>query len=396
MLKKNKKTPFEFIVSPRFELFYAMQVLLDRQSRIHPEWRKQAQSDLSGVFFNDLARFGNSPIIWPLIADSLRAYQGNLNVEQICKAILATDTIQFQREIISGAIHNAKLANDLISGRTKIRDAFLKIPTAKREWLAFIGLYPYDEQSPIVKIIELLIFNPEEFKQAAVSLIEQFWVKSFSQTWSQLEPSLLTSCEEKSRLLSVCTLNEFANRTLLRIEVDEGAEIIRAARGGYELSLSKIRRGFILPSAFNDQRYWTAYEFKDGVDVYLPYFDPEISPQANRKDLSNDLSLPELDPFLVFKALGDATRFAILKLIAIQPRSAADIAKELNLSKPTISHHVHVLRDAGTLNERFQSKPTGSVILSINQSAFEILHQKTLDLFCSKKHTDDYKKTEKD
>jgi DNA-binding transcriptional ArsR family regulator len=390
MPMKNNKANFEFIVSPRFEIFYALQVLLDKQSRIHSEWRKQAQLELSGAFFDDLAQFGDSPIIWPLIADSLRDYQGNLNVDQICKAILATDNLPFQREIISGAIHDSKLTDDLITGKTKIREAFLKVPTAKREWLAFIGLYPYDEQAPIVKLMKLLASNPDKFKRAAVSLIEQFWVKSFRQTWSLLEPSLLRSCEEKSRLLSVCTLNEFANRTLLRIEVDEGSEMIRAARGGYELSLSKIRRGFILPSAFNDQRYWTAYEFKEGVDVYLPYFDPEISPQTNRKNLSNDLSLPELDPFLVFKALGDATRFAILKLIAQQPRSAADIAKELNLSKPTISHHVHVLRDAGILNEKFQSKPTGSVILSINESTFEILHQKTLDLFFTDKSAGDY------
>ena len=388
MVKSPANIPFEFAVSPRFELFYALQVTLDDRSRIHPEWRQQTISDLSGSFFKELAHFGESPVIWPLIADILREHQGDLNVEQICQIILATPCKQLQREILCGAIHDETLTESLVGGKAKLQDILLKVPKAKREWLAFIGLYPYDDQAPLAKSLTLLLNRPEDFKLSAVSLIEKFWQNSFSRTWNQLEASLKNSCEEKARLFSVCSFNEFAKQTLLRIEVDDSSQIIRAVRGGYELALSKIRRGYILPSAFNDQRYWTAYEFKDGVDVYFPYFDPEISLLAKEKNSLTALHLPELDPFLVFKALGDATRYAIMSLISKSPCSSVDLAKELKLSKPTISHHVHVLRDAGILNERYQSKPTGSVILSINQSAFEVLYDKTRKLFFSDKSRD--------
>lgn len=52
-----------------------------------------------------------------------------------------------------------------------------------------------------------------------------------------------------------------------------------------------------------------------------------------------------------FKALGDATRFAILRLVAAQqnPMCACDIVARFELSQPTISHHMKILHDAGLI-----------------------------------------------
>jgi ArsR family transcriptional regulator len=52
-----------------------------------------------------------------------------------------------------------------------------------------------------------------------------------------------------------------------------------------------------------------------------------------------------------FKALGDPTRFEIFRLIAAQPEPlcACDVVARFELSQPTISHHLKVLRDAGLI-----------------------------------------------
>lgn len=52
-----------------------------------------------------------------------------------------------------------------------------------------------------------------------------------------------------------------------------------------------------------------------------------------------------------FKALGDATRLEIFRLIAAQeaPLCACDIVDRFDVSQPTISHHLRVLRDAGLI-----------------------------------------------
>ena len=51
----------------------------------------------------------------------------------------------------------------------------------------------------------------------------------------------------------------------------------------------------------------------------------------------------------MFRALGDATRFEIFRYVAAQsePICACDVVARFQVSQPTISHHMKVLRDAG-------------------------------------------------
>jgi ArsR family transcriptional regulator len=49
---------------------------------------------------------------------------------------------------------------------------------------------------------------------------------------------------------------------------------------------------------------------------------------------------------LLLKALSDPTRRAILELLREGPRTAGDIAEQFHVSKPTISHHLDLLRQA--------------------------------------------------
>jgi ArsR family transcriptional regulator, arsenate/arsenite/antimonite-responsive transcriptional repressor len=52
-----------------------------------------------------------------------------------------------------------------------------------------------------------------------------------------------------------------------------------------------------------------------------------------------------------FKALADPTRLDVFRLIAAQqePICACDVVDRFDVSQPTISHHVKVLRDAGLI-----------------------------------------------
>ncbi|MGE3273092.1 MAG: ArsR/SmtB family transcription factor [Chloroflexota bacterium] len=51
----------------------------------------------------------------------------------------------------------------------------------------------------------------------------------------------------------------------------------------------------------------------------------------------------------VFRALGDATRLEVYRLIAAQadPICVCDITARFDVSQPTISHHLKILREAG-------------------------------------------------
>ncbi len=50
---------------------------------------------------------------------------------------------------------------------------------------------------------------------------------------------------------------------------------------------------------------------------------------------------------LIFKALNDPTRRRILELLRSGDLSAGDISEHFDATKPTMSHHLDLLRQAG-------------------------------------------------
>lgn len=49
----------------------------------------------------------------------------------------------------------------------------------------------------------------------------------------------------------------------------------------------------------------------------------------------------------LFKAFNDTTRRKILELLRERDMTAGDIADQFNISKPSISHHLDLLKQAG-------------------------------------------------
>lgn len=55
-----------------------------------------------------------------------------------------------------------------------------------------------------------------------------------------------------------------------------------------------------------------------------------------------------------FDALGDGTRRTILEMLRSGSRSVGDIASELPVSRPAVSQHLKVLREAGLVTVEIQ------------------------------------------
>jgi DNA-binding transcriptional ArsR family regulator len=53
----------------------------------------------------------------------------------------------------------------------------------------------------------------------------------------------------------------------------------------------------------------------------------------------------------VWDALGDRSRRAIVLRLAERPRAVIELAESLPLSRPAVSQHLKVLKDAGLVNE---------------------------------------------
>ena len=70
----------------------------------------------------------------------------------------------------------------------------------------------------------------------------------------------------------------------------------------------------------------------------------------------------------IFKALNDATRREILELLKKKELSAGEIADHFNISKPSISHHLDILKQADLIT--FEKKGQ-FIIYSINTTIME-------------------------
>ena len=54
----------------------------------------------------------------------------------------------------------------------------------------------------------------------------------------------------------------------------------------------------------------------------------------------------------VFKAMADATRREILRLLARGEKTAGEIAERFDMTKPSVSHHFEVLKKADLVRTR--------------------------------------------
>ncbi len=72
----------------------------------------------------------------------------------------------------------------------------------------------------------------------------------------------------------------------------------------------------------------------------------------------------------LFKALNDQTRRDILELLKKKDMTAGDIADEFNITKPSISHHLDILRRADLVTSE---KKGQFIVYSLNTTILEDL-----------------------
>ncbi|MBE3067244.1 MAG: winged helix-turn-helix transcriptional regulator [Chloroflexi bacterium] len=81
--------------------------------------------------------------------------------------------------------------------------------------------------------------------------------------------------------------------------------------------------------------------------------------------------MTQFDPVLFAKALADETRQKIMKLCCCNGLSVNEIVERLNVTQPTVSHHLAILREAGLVEVRQEGKQT-----------FYKLNQKRITICC--------------
>lgn len=75
------------------------------------------------------------------------------------------------------------------------------------------------------------------------------------------------------------------------------------------------------------------------------------------------------DVVLFAKAIADSTRQQIMKLCCCEWVSVTDITEKMNVSQPTVSHHLAILREAGLVDVRSEGRQT---FYTLNQNRIAV------------------------
>ncbi len=131
---------------------------------------------------------------------------------------------------------------------------------------------------------------------------------------------------------------DVATRKADRASLDTDALIERTTGGLRFLAEPQIRRVVLAPSYFA-RPFNYIYQGADWRLFGYPVADAVVE--------GDDASSPPQAVVRLYRALGDATRMRVLKLLADRDWYLTELAQQLELSKPTMKHHLALLRAAG-------------------------------------------------
>lgn len=380
--KEDEHGLIQAIVTPRFEVFYALQALESGAGESLETWRREIERRLAPRLRTNLAGIAPVPLVWPLLADALREMPPAVSFREMTDALRRMDERTFQSFVLGGVFKGPGSVDELVSGGATLSRIVAREAKTQPKMLSLLGLHPFSRRSASAIAFDRIVTGAGAYRDEMVSIVESFWTSAFADTWAKLEPAMRDTAGEMRAATTRPAFPEFARAHNLAITID--GDSVVTSRTGARTPL-KTASVYLVPSAFNLAQLWAAYSDARGrTRFFLPVLDPGLSPSS---------SMVKLDSSLVFRALGDTTRYAIAASLARSPMTSVELARLFGVSKPTISHHVQLMRAAGLLEER---QTDIGVVLSLNRRAIERLSSTTTrEMFSGDDSSDLIRRTRK-
>jgi DNA-binding transcriptional ArsR family regulator len=228
-------------------------------------------------------------------------------VDAFLDAVDAMATADLVRSILSDFARDPDLGELVLRASSGDREAMIALREAMPEHKA---------------AFQILLADPDDAHRRIVRIL-----RSWATRFATIEPRIAAILERDHALRAV-------DRGALR----DGDLIERTTGGVRWLPEVGIRRVVLAPSYFS-----RPYNFLLAGDDWR-FFGYPVADDAVEAD---DRLAPPAAVVRLHRALGDDTRLRILKLLAARDLYLTEIAQQLELSKPTIKHHLALLRAAG-------------------------------------------------
>ena len=207
-------------VSPRFELFLALWSMLSEKATRHGEWRTNARARLPADFHRAIEALGGAAELWILFFDAPGLRPPEKDVGEVLAAVRRRPAAELAEGLLSTLLHSPEIGARLFAQAISPAEALAALPRRKREWLGFMGLYPFVPDRPMARAVARMIADPEGFRRDALSVLESFAGDVFAADWQRLRPQLEKSATETQALLQGDDWPAIGRQLGLNIEFD--------------------------------------------------------------------------------------------------------------------------------------------------------------------------------
>lgn len=244
-------------------------------------------------------------------------------------------------EIISAFLGSGYSSPERIEDYTDEQEVFSYIQSS---------VLPFSEQAKLF----YLYFDKENTKQRFLKVAEEINEKIFQPSIQKINAHHEDSIHKLSGM-NRKQINKITNPYFDLSEANEPNKII------------------LIPSYFYHTSSLFSYSSESDIAIYLI--------GAEMIELTMDESREEDKVIDLAKALSDRTKIKIIKELNQQPRYGFELAKQLNLSSPTISHHISKLSDLGLITaKRYENK----IFYQANQELIEEALKSMSDMLIQK------------
>lgn len=333
--------------SPVFELFVLIFQLTrfkkeEKESYQKPqtealnEWLEKQQENLADDLLEEMNVFFHPDSFFGLSLTQL-IYQENKHGDiEECLAFLQK---QNPKKIIScffNTGHNYLDDESIIEDPIKIHE-HIKSSTL-----------PMDEKSKLF----YLYFNPEDTRERLVALIQKCYEKIYKENTKQLE-AIHTEGIQKFKSLSIQQLYKIIN-------FEENTPV------------EKLPKTIIMiPSYYLQDRTTFSYDDDPNTDNVITIVGMDVV----TKLLDGANTEEKIIEFA--RALSDKKRINIIQELNKAPRYGYELAQRLNLSSPTISHHMSILFRLGLVTT---SKYENKIYYEVNKEKLKQSFTEMIDL----------------
>ena len=182
--------------------------------------------------------------------------------------------------------------------------------------------------------LHYMLQEPEKIRTRLIWILEEYWNQAFSKEWDSISSYEKDIISHEEMLLRHTSLEEYMGRFHADLIIKDGILSLNKIPG-LSVNVNQITDICITPSIFGEGHlHGNIYQGTVNLVLNLNYRALQVS-----RDIPDDF-------FSILRALGDESRFKIIKVLKNGDATTKDISDILRLSPSTISAHLKVLREA--------------------------------------------------